>query len=293
MKPLGYYFVYIILKLIALLPFRAIYVLSDVVSFVLYQVVGYRRKVVRTNLLNSFPDKNAEWIKQTEKRFYQNLADNILENVKLLHVQPQQLMRRFTFENHAIISDLSAHGKSVFIALGHCSNWETITHTLSFQSDVPFIAIYKKLSSNTFDQFMLHLRTQFGRGEMVESQSTFRTLAAKAKTPHAIVLLGDQTPPGLATDYWVDFLNQDTPFFNGLDKMARALGHAVVYLDTKRTKRGHYQVSFRLICADGKQTKPNEITAEYVRLLEESIQNQPHNWLWSHRRWKHKRPASA
>ena len=292
MNKAGFYLVYIPLRLLALLPYWALYGIADLVYFAIYYLIGYRRNVVRENLIRSFPAQDEHWFLQTEKRFYKNLSQIIVENIKLLHVDPQVLKNRFTFENVNVLHELSASGKSVFISLGHSGNWETIVHALSFSVDLPVIAIYKKVSNPVFEDFIKNLRTRWGKIRMIESQSAYRQLSSVKTQPHLIALLGDQTPPGTENDYWTIFLNQETPFFTGLEKMSKALGHAVVFMESERTSKGRYIVRFSEICEDPKGTSQNEIIGEYVRLLEKSIEHQPDNWLWSHRRWKHKRPSS-
>lgn len=274
------------------MPYWVLYGVAYLLYIIIYHLVRYRRKVVRENLRNSFPSRDERWLKQTEKQFYRNLSQIIVENIKILQVDPQVLKNRFAFENVKLLQELAASGRTVFVSMGHSGNWETIVHALSFSVDIPSIAIYKKVSNPIFEDFIKKLRTRWGKGKMIESQSAYRQLSTIKTQPHLVVLLGDQTPPGTENDYWTTFLNQETPFFTGLEKMSKALGHAVVFMESERTSKGRYIVRFSEICDDPKGMRQNEIIGEYVRLLEKSIEHQPDNWLWSHRRWKHKRSAS-
>ncbi|MFZ1369168.1 MAG: lipid A biosynthesis acyltransferase, partial [Ferruginibacter sp.] len=52
-----YHIIYGFLFLLSLLPLRVLYVLSDLVSFFLFRVFGYRRKVISVNLAIAFPEK--------------------------------------------------------------------------------------------------------------------------------------------------------------------------------------------------------------------------------------------
>ncbi len=293
MNKTGYFLLYNTLWLIALLPYKVLYVLSDLLYLLIYRLLAYRKKVVRANLQRSFPEKSHGELRIIEKQFYHNLADIIVETLKLLHVSQEAIKERFTYQNREVIEALERENKTIFVAFGHCSNWEMMAHAISLEFQTPFIALYKKLSSPTFDQLMKDIRSRWGKVGLFESQSAYRQLMAIRSQPHIVYLLGDQTPPGLESDYWTDFLHQDTPFFNGLEKMGRSFGHAVVYFESERIARGRYLLNAILITGDGKKNATNEITERYVRLLEKTIQTHPDNWLWSHRRWKHQRPKTA
>ena len=65
-----YYFIYSVLYLFSLLPMRVHYCISDGFYLLIYYVIGYRRKVVRSNLTSSFPEKSAEEIRQIERGFF-------------------------------------------------------------------------------------------------------------------------------------------------------------------------------------------------------------------------------
>jgi Kdo2-lipid IVA lauroyltransferase/acyltransferase len=293
MNKLAFWVFLAIANLVALLPYRLLYVISDGIRLILYYIVRYRRKVVRVNLINSFPEKNKSEIIKIEKKFYLNLTDTMLEAIKMLHVNKNQFVKHFSITNQVIIDQLFDKGKSIFLAVGHAGNWEMLASYLSLTQRHESIAIYKKISDENFDRLMKRVRQNLGGLLLFESRTAYRQLVASKDKARIVLILGDQTPPGNDSDYWTDFLHQHTPFFTGLEKMARGLDFAVVYLDVIRFKRGIYEATATLVCESGKLTAENEISEQYVRLLEKSIIKQPDNWLWSHRRWKHKRQKTA
>jgi len=273
----------------ALLPEKCSYCLSDIVAWVLQHLVRYRRKVIALNLGNSFPDKSVKELQQVEKGFYRNISDVLFETIRLLRLKPSTLKSRIRITNPEAIENLYATQKSVFLAIGHTGNWEWLASFLSVSIELPMIAIYKKLSDNQFDLFLKKIRQGFGRLELVESKSAYKYLASLSQ-PHAILILADQTPLKRDSHHWLTFLNQDTSFFMGLEKMAKRLNHAVLYLDLHRVRRGYYDITVHEICSECSQTAPYSITRQYSQHLERSIRIQPESWLWSHRRWKHKPP---
>ena len=294
MKRIGFWLFKCFAFMVSLTPFPLLYLRSDCYYFVLYHLVRYRRKVVRDNLLKSFPEKPLEEIKRIEKHFYRNLCDLGVEICKLTTVKPETLSKHVHFTNPELIQDLYEKGRSYFAAIPHSGNWEWYGKLMYRVSDHHASAIYKKLSNPDFDGFMNRLRMNFNReGEqMIEARTALKALVRRKGLVNAILILADQSPRGVASDYWTDFLHRDTCWFYGLEKMARRLDYAVVFVEMKRIGRGHYEVGFRLICEDPKAMEDGAIMEQYVRHIERFIQEQPDNWLWSHRRWKHSRQVA-
>ena len=72
----------------------------------------------------------------------------------------------------------------------------------------------------------------------------------------------------------------------GPDKGARKNNTAVVFVKFIKLKRGFYRFEPRLIIENGAELNEGELTLKYRDFLEETIRQQPANYLWSHRRWK-------
>lgn len=289
MKQLAYWIFLVKIHFIAILPFWILYRFSDVLSWLLYRFGLYRTTIVRQNLNHSFPEKSTHEIKTIEKKYFRNLTDIFFETIKTLHIRNNDFIKRCSITNPEVINAAFGENKTVFLAIGHCGNWEIISQYLSLVLDNKTIALYKKLSSPNFDRLMKHIRQNKGKLYLYESRVAYRLLAAEKEIKKAVIILGDQTPPGLESDYWTEFLHQETPFFMGLEKMTKSLNAAVVFLEINRTKRGHYQITCVPMPIDIYHSAEYEISALYARLLEKAIINEPDSWLWSHRRWKHKR----
>ena len=280
---------------LAITPFGLLYLQSDLFAFFLYHVVRYRRKVVRDNLSKSFPEKTPQEIKRIERRFYRNLCDLWVEGCKLMRMKPEDVMKRVAISNPEVIQDLYGKGKNVFAAIPHSGNWEWFGKTMVTLSPHRIVGIYKKVKNPYFDAFMRQLRLNHveDRVELAESAVVLRVLARlNDQRVHALIV-ADQSPRGVDSDYWTDFLHRDTCWFYGLEKLAKRLDYAVVFVEMNRVGRGRYQVTFKTICDDPKQAEDGSIMEQYARLTEQQIQNNPDNWLWSHRRWKHSRQKEA
>lgn len=275
---------------IAKTPFFIVHVFSNVLTFVFYRLVRYRRDVVRENLVNSFPEKETREIDIIEKRFYKHLVDIILEILKVTGMTKSDLRSRVSFKNKEVLDRLYDENRSVFLMTGHIGNWEWAGSMIGLNCGFKGVGIAKPLSDPYFDHFMTEkVRKRFFPLDMLASNQTFRELIRRRNEVLSVFIVADQTPMASEINFWTPFLNQETGFFLGVEKMSKSLDYAVVYMDTRKKGRSRYEICFTVITEDAKSTEEREITTRYAQLLERSIINQPENWLWSHRRWKHKR----
>ena len=280
--------------LITWLPLRILYLFSDFFFLIVYFLVGYRRKVVRMNLKNAFPAKTQKEIRKIEIRFYRYFCDVFIETIYEMHMSKSEILRRFDFTNPELILEQYSKGKSVLIMTAHYGNWEWASAlSLVLPKDKILYGIYKKLRDKNFDKLMYDLRLKF-TGKNIESKDLFRSMI-RLKNEGELSCFGmisDQTPSAQATRHWMTFLNQDTPVIVGTETMAKKFDYPVLYFQCTRVKRGYYSCKFMPISLEPKLTDEFEITEKYIQLLEKTIQAAPEYWLWTHKRWKHKRPTS-
>ena len=293
MVKLGFHIVKLWVAFLSIHPYWLLYLKSDGYYFLVYHLLRYRRKVVRENLLRSFPEKDAKEIKSIERRFYHNLCDLFVEAPKMLRIKANGYQYRITYTNPELPQRLYEQGKNVFYAIPHSGNWEWFGKMIPQFAPHKPLAIYKRVKSPVFERLMLNIRTCDTPLEMVESNMVLRRLAQVRDSKNAVLMMADQSSPGLPTDYWTEFLHQDTCWFTGIERLAKKLDYSIVFVDMRRTGRGRYEVSFELLVDNPKETKDGEIMERYVRRVEQFIQANPDNWLWSHRRWKHTRQKQA
>lgn len=273
---------------VSILPFWMLYGLSDLLYLFIFYVLRYRIKVTKENMTNAFPNKSPQEKKIIMQRFYRNLCDIIVEVLKTKNISVQSLSKRIKFHNYEIIEKLHAQHKSTFVSIGHCGNWEWMAIKLAMISKHKPFAVVKPLNDKFFDEYMAMLRTKSGYSNLIKFKQTYRTLYKMKDDLFLAIIASDQTPTKDEINYWTMFLNQETPFYLGLEKISKSLNLAVLFFDIVRVKRGRYEIFINLITDNPQDTEQYEITEKYVRLLEASIKKHPDNWLWSHRRWKHK-----
>jgi len=275
---------------ISILPFWLLYRVSDLAYLFIFYIYRYRRGIVYHNLKNSFPDKDDKEIFKISKKYYRNLTDILVEVIKMKSISLKELQKRVVFSNIEVINDLYEKNKSAFVLFGHCGNWEWLGPIMENATKHRGFAVYKPLTDSFFNRYMMNLRRRFyTESDIVPDKQILRTLIKFKNELTITVLIADQTPAKDEINWWSLFLNQETPFYNGPEKLAKTLGFPVIFLDIQRRKRGYYIVKAFMITDNPVETRENEITEQYIRLLENAIIQNPDNWLWSHKKWKHKK----
>lgn len=279
----GTFFLY----LLSLFPFWFLYCLSDILFVILYYVIGYRRKVVQDNLSNAFPEKTTNERRDIERKYYRYLADLIMETIKMITISEKEVMRRMTPTNPGLMAEYLARDTHVIAVASHYCNWEMATLRFGLSTDKKRLIVYKPLTNAVFNDFFNRARSRFG-SIMISMKQTLRKIAEYKKENFIIVLASDQTPVKDDANYFIDFLNQPTAVFLGIEKLAKMVNGIVVFYKLELVKRGYYTFTFVPLVEQPKNTEPFEITGMHVRYLESMIIERPEYWLWSHRRWKFK-----
>jgi Kdo2-lipid IVA lauroyltransferase/acyltransferase len=293
MGTIGFYLVYSLIWGLTCLPLPVLFVFSDFTYYILYYVISYRRKVVAVNLRNAFPEKSERELREIEKKYYRHMADLFIETFKLINISESEHRRRFKVENPEILDDFLKKKRDVVAITGHYNNWEW-SSILSTYTGLQLIPVYKPLSNKHFDNMMRNTRARYKAvptpmSNVLRELNRFR----KEGTTILIGMAGDQTPAKKEINYWTTFLNQDTPVFSGSGKIASKYEMAVVFLNVQKVRRGYYSLTVETLFDQATGIPENTITEAHVRRLEQIIREKPEYWLWSHRRWKHKKPETV
>ncbi len=275
--------------LLAALPMRGLYLISDFFYLIVHYVARYRYSVIMENLQKAFPEKTEKERKQIAKQFHLFMCDLFLESIKVLNISKKKMHQRIRYSNPEMFDDLSKKNKQILFVTGHYGNWEwlaTLQGTIAYQH----ATLYQPLNNKLFDRFFYDLRTKYGT-IAVPSNMAIREINKNIEENRltALCFLSDQSPHPSPANYWTTFLNQDTAIYTGIEKLAKRYNTAVVYYEIWRVKRGYYVVNTTLIAENAAEAPPMEITQKHVELLEETIRKAPQYWLWSHRRWKLKK----
>jgi KDO2-lipid IV(A) lauroyltransferase len=271
--------------LLSKIPLRLFHVCADVLFFIMYYFPSYRKKIVLENLRNSFPRKSENEITAIAKGFYKNLADLTIETLKIPSINKEEIKKRVTIKNIEAVHDELKKGNSVIVLTGHQCNWEWLLIASSIHCEFPIDAVYKPMQIQLLDTLFYNMRSRFG-ARPLPMKDVYRSIIKHKNEARVLAMVADQTPAHSEIQYLTTFLNQQTGFFVGADKIAKSTGYPVFFLEMTRPKRGFYSAEFQKIIP--KENSSFGIIESYSTLLEISIHKNPSDWLWTHKRWKYK-----
>ncbi|MCB0761291.1 MAG: lysophospholipid acyltransferase family protein [Flavobacteriales bacterium] len=282
---------YLVILPISRMPYFLLYRVSDFFFLVLYYVVPYRKKLVYKNMMGCFPDASEKRIKRWRRQFYRYFCDLVVESLKNFTISKRSAAKRVQAINVEVINQYAAQGKSVILTGGHYTNWELWAVAAPQHLDHVPVGIYKRLSNAFFDERMRASRGKFGM-KLVPTAGIKDEFEKLNTQKSAFIYAIDQSPADPKKSYWTTFLGRETACFYGAEKYAREYNLPVVYGRGQRVSRGHYTIEYILITESPNDLPYGEILERANRLLEDDINAEPQFWLWTHRRWKHRRPEN-
>lgn len=276
------------IRLLSKLPLKVLYFLSGILGWILYYIVGYRKKVVYDNLKNSFPEKSSAELKKIAREFYTRFTDYAVETLKVVEMDFDEIRAMVDVSYDEDILELIKRKQPIILLVSHQFNWELAVHSTKLNIDEAFEGVYKRLSNKQFDTFMKVSREYTGIS-MIEKSSLVKHIIRTRNEFKILVLLADQRPRRNGPQYWTTFLNQETSFVKGPDSLAKLMNAHTYLLSLERTRRGHYQVKISRLTEPPYEKDDSSIIEAYAQGLENIIRKDPAGYLWSHQRWKHNR----
>lgn len=288
MQLLIYILVFPILWLLSILPFRALYIFSDFLSFILYSIIGYRKKVVLDNLKLAFPGKPEKELLKIRRQFYTHFTDVFMEMIKSITISEDKVLKHFVFEGIDVINDLGKKGKSIVLVGSHYANWEWMVSMNNLVIHKAY-AVYTPIGNKYFDKMMLKYRTKYG-GIFIKPSIARKTYEENERNGVLTLnaLVSDQSPQLSRTRYWSTFLNVKVPVHVGAELIAKNLNQSVVFYEVSKVKRGYYKCTFKLLAENPNDYPDYQITDLFLREVERQIEVAPQYYFWTHKRFKHK-----
>ena len=257
---------------------------------ILRYLVSYRLKVVRENIARSFPEKSKSERELIVNNFYRHFVRQNIESLKFAFISEKEIKRRLVFDNIELLEDIASKGQNISLVFGHYGTWDWIASIPLWSDKLVFSTLYKQIKNRVLDRLFLRIRSRFG-ALCIERKQVLRKLIElnKNNKPHLIAYIADQSTTIKNVHYWIDFLNQPTAMQSGWTTLARKFNTAVVYLKITPTKPGYYTARFETITDNPQSMSEQQLLEEYMCRLERDIREKPEYWLWSHKRWKHKK----
>jgi KDO2-lipid IV(A) lauroyltransferase len=277
------------LWIISKLPFRLFYWFSDCIYILVYYIIGYRKKIVRNNILIALPHLSEEKRLLIEKKFYHHMCDMFLEMIKTMSISSEEMKERFKITNIELLKEYEQKNKSIILLAAHYASWEwllSINESTSFKC----YGVYKKVNNKYFDAKVRAIRSKF-KSILVTTDNTIALINDNEKNGVMSLygLASDQSPQVHKTFHWQQFMGITVPVHTGAEMLAKRYDLEVVFAKVKKVKRGYYEATFVPIANNPKSIPDYEITDTYLKDVEQQILEAPEFYFWTHKRWKHRR----
>ncbi|CAM1335041.1 lysophospholipid acyltransferase family protein [Tenacibaculum aestuariivivum] len=288
MNLLTFTLTYPFIWLISKLPMKVLYLFSNFFFFILYYIIGYRKKIVTSNLKTAFPTKNETEIKQLTKKFSSHFVDLIFESIKSFSISKKEIDKRYKYLNTDLINKYAKEGRSIVLTGAHQANWEWV-FALPPHININCYGAYTKLQNAYFENVIKKSRRKYGFDGVPTRLFNKKINERQAKGIQSLyILLSDQSPQLARARYWTNFLNENIPVHTGPEILAKKYNLVVINMNTKKIKRGYFETTFELISDTPNDFENYQLTDKFLKITERNIKTQPAFYLWSHKRFKHK-----
>lgn len=289
MRFIVYLIAYPFLWCISMLPFRLLYLFSDFTYLIVYYLIGYRKKTVRENLALALPHLSTEERLAIEKKSFRHLCDMFLEMIKTMTISNKEISKRFVFTNMEVYKNLEAQEKSIAMMLAHYASYEWVISMNAYVNFSAF-AIYKKIANPYFDKLVRNIRSRF-KANLITTKETIPVIINNNQNKELSIygFASDQSPRISSAYHWQKFMGVEVPVHTGAEMLSKKYDMNVIFLKVQKVKRGYYQASFEVLSDNAKEVPNYEITDQFLKLVEQQILEAPEYYLWTHKRWKHKR----
>lgn len=290
MQLLAYILLYPIFWLISILPFRVLYFLSDITYIILYRIIGYRKKTVRKNMELALRHLTAKERREVEKKFYRHFCDTLFEMAKTLTISENELKKRFVFDNIEVVNEFEAKGKSVMLICAHYGSYEWLLVMNKYFTTHKGFAIYKAVRNKYFNALVKRIRGRLD-AELIGTKSIIPAMIQHKRK--GILgyygFISDQSPKRQSIIHWGKFFGMEVPVHVGAEILAKKLDMNVMFVKGGKIKRGYYKATFVPLNEEVKKIPDFEIMDRFMKMLENQILEQPEYYLWTHKRFKHRR----
>ena len=272
----------------AKLPLPVLYAIAYPIYLIGYYFVERQRNVIYSNLQNSFPDKSQEELKNLAKTNFKTLVYTMVESIKTINLTEDEIRKRVHLKNPEVIEQFAKNNQSVMMLAAHHCNWEWMLAGCSLQLSFPIDVVYKPLHDLAVDEHMKKSRSRFD-ARPIPNKNALIEIMQRRKEVRGFAMVADQSPVRKEEKYWTTFLNQESSFAVGSQKIAHMTKYPTVFVGMRKLSLGHYEVYFELLGEAPYQKEGYTLTETYARALERMILASPQDWMWSNRKWKRKR----
>ncbi len=261
---------------------------SSIIAFFFYYILPIRKKVVIDNLKHAFPDFTNEKIKDIAYSSYKSFCLTLAEILYMPWLTENQLVKIMVCENRDLIVKRFDEGNGVILLSAHLGNWEYLATSVAAQINKKFSVVVKPQRNPFVDRWMNKYRTKW-TNEIVPLGVSIRNIFSVLLNRGIVAMVADQRGPKESIK--LKFFERMTSVYTGPAVLSLKTNSPIIYGISIRQKDLNYKVDLievdRNNLPDNQEEKIKALTERMLKILEEIIKQNPEQWLWMHKRWKH------
>jgi Kdo2-lipid IVA lauroyltransferase/acyltransferase len=289
------YLQYIGLRVLAMFvhmfSLQANYRTGRLIGNLMYRFDGRHRRMAIEHLRRSFPDWPEARYRTVARASMRNLMYMGLELLLTVRLITHGSWRRYIrLTNLDETLRLILERKTgVIMITGHFGNWEVAGCTMAALG-FPTVSVARRLDNPYVDRYVLGVRERTGQ-RIIDKRGATTVVPEALDRKETVCFIADQDAG--RTGAFVDFFGRKASTYKAIALMAMQHGAPIVVGYAKRMKEQcGFEIGTQRIIYPGEWAdQPNPmmwITQEFTRALEEIIRQAPEQYLWVHRRWKHR-----
>ncbi len=248
------------------------------------------RKRAIDNLRASFPEKDERWINKTGQRSFEQvvmMAMDIIMTPKL--VKKKNWRKYSTYTNAERAKWMMAEEKGMLMVTGHYGNFEIMGYLMGLFG-FNIYSVSRPLDNKFINSYLYRVRKRVGQ-KIIDKKGAAKVMDDISSTGATLCFIADQDAgrKGL----FVDFFGRKASTYKsiGLVAIMNNLPIGVGY--SRRVKnKFFFEIGInRIITPDEWADKDDPlkwVTAEYTKAIEDFVRQDPTQYWWLHRRWKHR-----
>ena len=280
------------LRFLGLLPQPLAGAFCEVLAVGSYWFWPRLRQVGLFNLRLAFPQWSERERRRVLFRTFRGFGRMLADFASFPRLRRDHLEQRIVYEGFEHYARAQAQGKGVLFLTAHFGNWELSSFAHSLYGH-PLNFAVRPMDNLLLDALINRYRRASGGKPIEKNEFARRALQALKQGEAVGVLMDTNMLPGEGV--FVDFFGRLACTTTGPARLARKTRAALVLgLAIWDSKLGKYRLRFQPVSRIEREDAEEEIrenTAQFTRLIEESIRRYPDQWLWVHRRWKTRPPG--
>lgn len=269
-----------------LLPEPVMVALADLLGWVWFHLLRYRRTVIMENLARAFPEKDEAARRRLGLAACRHLVRTLFEFLRIPRYQKIGLESVVRFEGLEHFERARAKGKGVLCLSGHLGSFELCVGAVAKRA-APVNLVVKPFAPGV-DRFVNRIRHDSGLG-VIYAEGAVRPIIRALKNDESVVFVLDQNATR-RIGVFVEFFGEEACTMSALATLAARTGAAVIAATPYRDEEGRHVLKVHpeipLEEKSSQKETVQHMTQVYTRFLEDAIRAHPEQWFWTHKRWR-------